>query len=229
MTSADTRSRQDVPLWRVRLADLRGRGVYAGAPDAHRCIFIHIPKTAGSSVAEALFDVPSRHVPYTEYLRASPRKFRAYFKFTFVRNPWDRLVSTWFFLRRGGLNEPDRIWSEKNLNAYADFDSFVRKGLRRPEILSWVHFRPQADFILSADGTVMVDFVGRYERLRDDFSIVARRLGVEAIVPARNASDHEHFSSYYTPELARTVAHIYDRDVRAFGYQPPTPSGRFGT
>jgi hypothetical protein len=222
MTGATTRSStNEVPLWRVRLADLRGRGIYAGAPDAHRCIFIHIPKTAGSSVAEALFNMPSRHVTYTEYLRASPRKFRTYFKFAFVRNPWDRLVSTWFFLRKGGMNEPDRAWSEKRLSAYVDFDSFVREGLGRPEVLSWVHFRPQADFILAPDGTVMVDFVGRYERLAEDFSIIARRLGTEALLPTHNSSDHAPFASYYTPESASIVARVYARDVRAFGYQPP--------
>lgn len=221
MTSAVMRRSREAPLWRVRLADLRGRGVYAGTPTAHRCIFIHIPKTAGSSVADALFGAPSRHIPYTEYLRASPRKFRAYFKFAFVRNPWDRLVSTWFFLKKGGMNEPDRAWSERHLAAYADFDSFVRHGVGRAEVQSWVHFRPQADFILAPDGTVMVDFVGRYERLADDFAIVARRLGVDAALPAHNTSSHAHFASYFTAETADIVARVYNRDIGAFGYQLP--------
>ena len=42
-------------LWRMRLADLRGRGVYAGYPNRHRCIFIHIPKNGGTSIAHSLF------------------------------------------------------------------------------------------------------------------------------------------------------------------------------
>jgi len=198
MTAAEARSlEREAPLWRVRLADLRGRGVYAGVPDAHRCIFIHIPKTAGSSIAEALFQAPSRHVPYRDYQRASPRKFRRYFKFAFVRNPWDRLVSTWFFLKTGGMNEPDLAWSKEHLSRFADFDSFVREGLGRPETLSWVHFRPQADFVLSSDGTVMVDFVGRYERLVDDFAIVMRRLGVDAV---------EHHRIRFQPLIQRSIA-----------------------
>ena len=205
----------------MRLADLRGRGIYAGAPDAHRCIFIHIPKTAGTSVAEALFNLPSRHIPYTEYLRASPRKFRSYFKFAFVRNPWDRLVSTWSFLRKGGMNEPDRAWADRHLSKYSDFDSFVRDGLGRPEVQSWIHFRPQADFILAPDGTVMVDFVGRYERIGEDFSIIARRLGVREALGAHNHSDHAPFASYFTPTSAGIVASVYARDIDAFGYQSP--------
>ena len=85
---------------RSRLADLRGRGVYQGWPDEHQVIFIHIPKAAGTSVARALFGAASRHVPYGEYERATPDKFRRYFKFSFVRNPWDRKVSLYHYVRK---------------------------------------------------------------------------------------------------------------------------------
>ena len=107
--------------WRSRLADLRGRGVYAGYPNRHRCIFIHIPKTAGSSIVEMLFNEPSRHIPYFVYRDANPEKFRQFFKFAFVRNPWDRLVSTYFFLREGGVNEDDRRWSNAHFEPLREF------------------------------------------------------------------------------------------------------------
>src|SRR5690242_16373729 len=210
-----------VPLWRVRLADLRGRGVYAGVPDEKRCIFIHIPKTAGTSVAQTLFGAASRHVPYIEYLRANPHKFARYFKFSFVRDPWDRLVSTYFFLKNGGMNETDLEWSRQNLEPYKTFDDFVCRGLARPEIVSWVHFRPQADFILSPDDQQMMDFVGRFERLERDFGIIADRLGVRASLQSRNAGEHMPFESYYTLETANVVARVYARDVAAFGYRSP--------
>jgi hypothetical protein len=73
----------------------------------------------------------------------------------------------------------------------------------------------------------MVDFVGRYERLPEDFSIVARRLGSVARLSAHNSSDHAPFASYYTPELASIVARTYARDVQAFGYQPPAVTESF--
>ena len=88
---------------RMRIADLRGRGVYRGYPDEHRCVFIHIPKAAGTSLTKTLFAAPSRHLQYTEYERANPKKFKKYFKFTFVRNPYDRLFSAYSFLKKGGL------------------------------------------------------------------------------------------------------------------------------
>ena len=208
-------------LWRVRLADFRGRGVYSGVPDQHRCIFIHIPKTAGSSVAESLFGVPSRHVPYTEYLRANPNKFRRYFKFAFVRNPWDRLVSTYSFLRRGGMNDLDRAWSERNLRQYDSFDDFVRRGLRLAEVRSWVHFRPQTDFVMSHDGKIMLDYIGRFETISEDFATVAKRLGIGANLVHNNSGSHAPFASVFSAETAAIVADVYARDARAFGYRAP--------
>jgi hypothetical protein len=208
-------------LWRARLADLRGRGAYAGVADRFRCIFIHIPKTAGNSVALALFGSQSRHVSYTEYLRANPRKFRRYFKFSFVRNPWDRLVSIYFFMKKGGMNDLDRRWSEQNLRGFESFEHFVCEGLEQSHVRSWVHFRPQADFIASDDDEIMVDFVGRFENLTEDFASVARKVGAGSTLSLTNSSPHEPFASYYTRRSAEAVARFYERDARLFGYKSP--------
>jgi len=207
------------PQWRQKVADFRGRGVYAGYPNRCRCIFIHIPKTAGSSIVEVLFGERSRHVPYFEYERANPRKFRNFFKFAFVRNPWDRLVSTYTFLRHGGMNEQDRAWAEKNLSGYADFGSFVRGWLNEENIWSWVHFIPQSYFIMNAEGTVMVDFVGRFERIDRDFEFVAQRLGSSVRLPWTNVSKHREFMSYYDDDTREIVRQVYSRDIEAFGYR----------
>ena len=137
---------------RERIADLRGRGAYEGWPNAHRAIFIHIPKTAGSSVAQALFG-GSRHVPYFEYERINPRKFKRFFKFSFVRNPWDRLVSTFFFLKNGGMNEMDRRFAAENLAGYDNFAAFVEGWLNEKNIWSWIHFKPQHYYICDANST----------------------------------------------------------------------------
>jgi chondroitin 4-sulfotransferase 11 len=206
-------------LWRQRIADWRGRGVYAGYPNRHHCIFIHIPKTAGTSVVSALFGGASRHVPYFEYEHANPRKFQRFFKFAFVRNPWDRLVSTYSFLRRGGMNEQDRMWSERNLSVYQDFASFVRGWVSEENVWSWVHFVPQTHFILNHQGAVMVDYVGRFERLGEDFAYVATRLGRDIRLGKTNESAHRHFSSYYDEETREIVRRVYARDIAELNYR----------
>lgn len=204
---------------RMRVADLRGRGVYEGDANRYRCIFIHVPKTAGSSVARALFGTESRHVPYFEYERANPAKFRAYFKFAFVRNPWDRLVSSYFFLQRGGMNEVDRAWAAENLAAYPIFEKFVHEWLTPENVMGFPHFRPQAFYLADPNGKVMTDFLGRFENLRADFAEVARRLGRDVALSVSNKSEHAHFSSYYSDDMRRIVGTVYERDAEIFGYR----------
>ena len=76
------------------------------------CIFIHIPKCAGVSVSKALFgNLAGGHSRVVDYqLVFNSNEYSNYFKFTFVRNPWDRLVSAFFFLKKGGFNDADKKW-----------------------------------------------------------------------------------------------------------------------
>ena len=208
-----------VPMWfRYRLMDIRGRGVYSHFADEFRCIFIHIPKTAGTSLSQTLFGRDSRHIPYIEYERANPRKFRQYFKFAFVRNPWDRLVSTYFFLKKGGLNEVDRRWGEQNLRDYASFDTFVRGWVSDENIQTWVHFLPQHHFICDESLRLKVDFVGHMETMGADFAYVATRLRCERVLATANRGDHRHYSECYSPETRDIVGRVYGDDIRLFGY-----------
>jgi hypothetical protein len=204
---------------RSRIADWRGRGVYSGYADRCKCIFIHIPKTAGTSVAQSLFGQPSRHVTWHEYEAANPGKFRRYFKFAFVRNPWDRLASTYFFLRKGGLNAVDAQWAERTLGAYPDFGAFVRGWVDERNIASWVHFRAQHEFICAPDGKVMVDFVGRVESMDADFAHVAQRLGRTSELAKLNVGERRHYSTCYDDKTREIVARVYARDIDLFGYK----------
>lgn len=203
---------------RVRIADLRGRGEYSHFADRYRCIFIHIPKTAGTSVALTLFGQGSRHVPWFRYQQANPKKYRKYFKFAFVRNPWDRLVSSYFYLKKGGMSEADVQWAEKNLARYGDFKSFVRDWVNEDNIYKWVHFLPQHHFICDKDGSVMVDFVGRMESMDRDFAYVADRLGCDKVLAKVNAGSHQQYASYYDEETRQIVRRVYSRDIELFGY-----------
>jgi hypothetical protein len=208
---------------RWRTADRLGLGVYGGFPDRHRCVFIHIPKTAGSSVVYSLFRSRSAHIPYRDFEAANPEKFRDYFKFAFVRNPWDRLVSGYFYLRNGGAPVHQK-WVEQNIAPYADFADFVRSWLTRENVRSEQRFRPQLFrpqhyFICDENLRRRVDFIGRFETIDADFCTICARLNITAKLEHLNASDHGHYSEYYTDELRERVIAAYAEDIAIFGYR----------
>ena len=219
-----------VPMWlRYRLMELRGRGIYSHFSDEYQCIFIHIPKAAGTSVALTLFGQSSRHVPWFEYYQVNPAKFGRYFKFAFVRNPWDRLVSTYFFLKRGGIDPQDRIWADAILAVFPTFESFVLGWLSPQTVLTWVHFLPQHYFICDDSGMLMMDFVGRFENMESDFAIVAARLGCTKKLEKVNVGSQQHYSHYYTEETRALVGSIYAKDIALFNYQFEYSSGGAGS
>jgi hypothetical protein len=195
---------------------------YSFAPfDRYRCIFIHVPKCAGVSVSKSLFGgLAGGHRSIGRYqMIFRKREFDSYFKFAFVRNPWDRLLSAFLYLKGGGFNEVDRKWAEENLAAYSDFDSFVRRWVTPRKIWSWVHFIPQTYFI-GIDGAPALDFIGHYENLAADFRFVATKLGIEGrLTPAnQNRSAARDFRTFYTEETSDIVADVYRDDIKALGY-----------
>ena len=233
---------------------------------AHRCLFVHIPKTAGQSI-EAYFmqhlglpeserDAlllsrnrqphlgPPRlsHLKAREYLtcgHVTPEQFQGYYKFSFVRNPWDRLVS--FYKYRGHAHR-------------YDFKTFVFKHMPEPGWTNdYCHVTPQYDFLYDEDGHCLVDFVGRYENLQVDFDRVCQAVGLpvgtlphankslqqhsvlsvllgeprkivrnlKRIVRRGRSAKHTfgHYSEYYDAETRDYVAELYRNDISTFGYE----------
>jgi len=197
--------------------------------DEHRCIFVHIPKAAGISVAMALFgNLAGGHAAARDYRVVFGRDFWRYFKFTFVRNPYTRLVSAYEFLRNGGHPAwpRDQRFRDEVLSNYVDFADFVLRWLKprpqRPE----PHFRPQHEF-LEMGGRLVMDFVGRVERIDVDFATVCDRLGIQAQLGRLNPTNENHgtLGDYYSSDaVERRVRDFYARDFELFGYplRPPT-------
>lgn len=186
--------------------------------DQYRCIFIHNPRTGGNSIVQSLFGghSPGHRTAKQYQLAFTKQEFDQYFKFTFVRNPWDRFISAFHFLKQGGMNLKDALWAERLHEVY--FDEFVEDYLD-PDLLNQVHFRPQSYFICGFRGKPVVDFTGRFEHFDEDFASVADRLGLDNKPLHVNTSRHNYYRDYYTDKLQKKVAAYYDEDITLFRYE----------
>ena len=187
--------------------------------DELECIFIHVPRTGGNSIIRTLLDGQSPgHLTAAQYQIIFNRcEFRKYYKFAFVRNPWDRLVSAFHFLKHGGMNIVDSRWADENLAGY-DFEMFVEERLRCQRV-NEVHFRPQVDFICGYQGKPVLDYLGHFESYEEDFHKIATRLGLKNAPLRLNTSQHKDYREYYTDQLRQIVAEYYAGDIELFDYK----------
>jgi hypothetical protein len=210
---------------------------------ARNAVFLWLPKTAGMSVYSALqaagcyrlkspsavrYSFPQaglvtfKHMGYAALVAeglVSPEFDRSAFKFCFVRNPYDRAVSLYFFLRKKG-HHPDA----------ADFLAFWRAIAASNLPCVGAHklvgpgiCNPQVRWLVGTQ----VDYQGRFERLNEDFAEITGHLGIGRVeLPWVNATRHEHWSTYYCDESKALIDALFREDFDAFGYErtltPPT-------
>ena len=222
----------------------------------YNCIFVHIPKTAGRSVemffmnrlgldrendvdrAQLLLidnDDPAKgteklsHLSAMEYVHCghvSQQEFSGSYKFSFVRNPWARLVSEYRY---------------RNFFDHKNFKHFVMSKLPRPgRDDKYRHVMPQTEMLYDRDGNLLVDFVGKFESLQKDFDRVCEHLGFESSgLPHVNSSDKKsrelkrkvrnflyrngeselrNYVDFYDAETTEFVSDLYRSDIENFGY-----------
>ena len=223
---------------------------------AFDCIFVHIPKTAGRSV-ELFFmnkldldrendahreqllitdnDIPARgteklsHLSASEYVQCghiTQQEFSSFYKFSFVRNPWARLVSEYRY---------------RNYLSHKSFKDFVMNKLPAPgRDDKYRHIMPQTEMLYDREGNLLVDFVGKFECLQQDFGKVCDHLGfADSSLPHVNSSDKKsrelrrkirnflyrngeselrNYVDFYDTETREIVTSLYRADIENFGY-----------
>lgn len=186
--------------------------------ERHSCIFIHVPKCAGSSVKRALF--PGRthgHMPLWFYERNFPEFFNSAFKFCFVRNPLDRAYSAYRYLRSNKGIERD-LPAHQVVVRYDSFDSFVQKWLCEENAERQIHFAPQWRFLCDSLGQVRMDFIGRQESMGEDFLHVCHRLGVETSIDLSNVSPMQPEGQGFETRTIDRIRRVYERDYEILDY-----------
>jgi len=130
------------------------------------------------------------------------------FKFTFVRNPWDRVLSAFFFLQNTkGFIKP--MWT---------FKDYIKQVLAKKGPSVNYHFRPQSLSFLY-NGKLFDIFIGRFERLAKDWKYIADRLRLPPRLPHINTTKHKHYTAYYDYECVQIVKEIYQEEIDALGYE----------
>ena len=188
-----------------------------------RRIFVHTPKAAGTTIGYGLFGRHTgNHTTIADYQLAFNRQeFDSFFKFTFVRNPWDRLVSAFHFMRGGGRNEGDRQWAETHLSGIDTFEEFVLRWVNRTNIYKGLHVLPQYEFITTPGSRrPLVDFIGHFEDIDADYSRIRDRLGGGAVLACDNKTSgrQSDYRSCYSDRTREIVAEVYREDIELLGY-----------
>ena len=178
-------------------------------------IFIHIPKCGGSSVEKCLKWKGCKHHTMEFYKKENPNiDLNNYYKFTFVRNPWSRAVSWFFFHRRmkrlklyQGLSFQN--WCKNDLPTHWCYIQGTGwKGKDPLNCQAWITEQKQYDFI------------GRFENLQEDFNTICDKIGIpQQVMPHENLTKHKHYTEYYDDETREIIAKKYAKDIEYFGYK----------
>jgi hypothetical protein len=201
---------------------------------SHRFIFIHVHKTGGTSVRAALepyAELPGwplwqrvrlrlgrtvvrRPPPLGWHARALDVRaslpaavYDGYFKFAFVRNPWDWQVSVYHY-----IGQHPEHHQHAAVSRLKDFEAFLSWRIRQNRDM-------QMDFLTDAGGRLLVDFLGRFENLPADFAAICSTIGLRPRLRHLNGSWHADYRSYYTARTRRLVEEHWREDIEFFGYR----------
>lgn len=205
-----------------------------------RFIFVHIPKTGGTSMARALEarahrdDILIGDTPKAVRRRArlkslqargrlwkhstladidgvlSPDEIAGMFCFCLVRNPWDRMVSYYHWLLQQSFDHLAVTTAQTH-----DFGGFVAHAFTRHSIGAW----PYGRYMQDVTGVEHCALFLRLERLDEDTGQLLKHLGFALDVPHDNRSDRgRDYREYYTQATRQIVAETCAEDIARFSY-----------
>lgn len=178
-------------------------------------ILVKVNKVASTTLDRNVLRPHSRKFPRThfvgqamdelpEHMQHLYESWNGWFSFGFVRNPWDRMVSAYEFLKQTQFDMP--------------FEEFIMTLHEIENQTVQEHVTP-CHLFTHHEGEQMVDFVGRYERFNQDLIPILELCKRKHPPPVVNASERSDYRNYYTPATIERVAELYAEDIELFGYE----------
>lgn len=212
----------------------------------YQCVFVHIPKNAGTSISQALdlrfnhcqirkrFGIKSKKT-WKKYHLAQIYKnkvlqhltlpnmikinylpfsiFQNFYKFAFVRNPWDRFISEFFYLKK-----------DKNFSEYLKIfnETSIQYILKNQD---YDHVRQQVDYIQSYKN-IKMDFIGRFENLQEDWNKICDNIkfgnSLKYLLGQIKIDYHTNrkkdYKNYYNSRTKKLIEKTYQQDIDTFHY-----------
>ncbi|WP_415906477.1 sulfotransferase family 2 domain-containing protein [Neptuniibacter sp. QD72_48] len=192
-------------------------------PDYYRdgkVVFIHVPKAAGTSIAETLYGRSITHHTADHFRKANRKLYSDSFTFSVVRNPYERLVSAYKFAKAGGtkrvpIRNPE-LYTGKD---FSNFENFVKNWLVRKDInnIDFV-FQPQWIYVCDKKSKIIVDRLYDVKDLSACEIELSNQLGHDVFFPKVNSTGNEDYRDYYNDGLVKEVKEIYYKDFEVLPF-----------
>lgn len=190
-----------------------------------KLIFIHIPKCAGTSIISFLNMEMQGHFTAHKYVCEQPPhplfSTSNYLKFTIVRNPWDRVVSSYEYAKmlNSYYHSENNLHPDFNLIHNLTFEETLLKLKSNPELFKHPSWFPQYHWVCDYENVVLVDKIFKLENLDDEFNSFLKKYGYTETLPKLNGSNRNQYTSYYNEQTISLVSDIYQNDIKIFNYK----------
>ncbi|MEQ3638116.1 MAG: sulfotransferase family 2 domain-containing protein [Alteromonas sp.] len=207
----------------LRLQKMMNAGALSSKVTDTGTLFFHIPKSAGTSIVRALYGNSGvGHFPAHVLKKADEQYFFQAYKFTVVRDPYDRLISAYEFAKRGGTDDVPFFAGYDMGEFPQNFDMFVVEWLARIDFDTCDYvFRPQNWFVCDQNQQLLIDKVYKFENMDQVEVELSNHTGRTIKIPMTNkVARNKAISDYYSnPTVLNLVNEIYKQDFEIFGYE----------
>ncbi|MBL3658735.1 sulfotransferase family 2 domain-containing protein [Fulvivirga sediminis] len=146
--------------------------------------------------------------------------FNDYFKFAVVRDPLEWLVSLYYYcLQKKGTYLHKYIVRLGSFEGYINYLYQCKSDSKTDNIFGEIYWETLSDYLFDDDDNCMVDCIIKMESIHEDFARVGKILGIEAELPHKNSSKHDHYLDHYTDETYEKAKFIMSRDLKLLKYK----------